>query len=194
MSEFPARPADDYFETAAPLRKRSPEQPKPEPASYIETYFTSPQGHGRMEDLIYAIDGAAHGSNTKGIPGKINEILQHPDKDLGQLARLLLSTAGVDGLNSPQYGQAFRDNPAMTICRHLIDKAHHDGLDDMASLYGSTLTILANITRYQLFDGSYDPESDEWLNRAQHMVYLREGNYTQYLPTHPDNPAYSRES
>lgn len=189
MSEFP-RPADERFDR---LSSSIPERSEYEPEAYIESYFISPQGRKEMEDLIYEIDCAIR-SSEKGVAGEVDRLLQQPETDLGRCVALLLSVVGVEELSSPRYGQAFRENPAMTICRRLIDRAQHDGADEMATLYDRTLTILANITRYQLFDGSYNPESDEWLHRAYRMKYLRGGKHTQFLPRHLELPDYySRE-
>jgi hypothetical protein len=142
----------------------------------IEAYLHTAAGQAQMEDLISGME------SSQDLTKKLHAMLKDAIHDSGHIVALLLSPVGTEGLNDKSLVKPFQQNPAMNRTLGFIRRAKYDGGDTMVRLYSDLLTILANVTRYEVLEDTYDPESTRWHSRAAKIYYYRHGNYTQYLP------------
>jgi hypothetical protein len=149
----------------------------------IENYFRTSDGHQQMNQLINRLD------DTTDITMTVGKMLDAKtlEQKKNWFVKVLLSPEGVEGLNHPSLAQAFRQNPAMERTLGFIRRAQHDGLTDTEQLYRSLITLLANITRYEVVNDAYDPEGDKWTVWAAKTLYHR-GDPKNAVYYHPEWP------
>jgi hypothetical protein len=193
MSELPSNgpdtPRSGEYENVIPFPDREQLDPQAEQIQEallrlatgdpVEEFFYTPGGNSGMRRLIRTMN-----DSHDLVRATQNILSQHRSK-WEDTEKLLLSRYGTEGLRHPTLARPFMENQAMYVTHQMVQRAEYAGMKDMAQTYKTLNVLLANITRFQLTKGTYDPESEQWLLWSSKIPYhTGDPNKIEYYHPH----------